>query len=177
MSCPHSPPTPSPPPHPRQPRPVENAFQPAHSPSSSQELLSVSSPPSGTLHPGPTPTQFSFSQVPSHSIDGMKCPSHWPESHFPPSPRWHWPPDWLVTPEPPPPAHPCTWVARRPALSTSLRATACAPSSPASGSWGDPARALAPPPGRARLYIYCCAASRAKPLSGEARLGVLTSRG
>lgn len=169
------PPQPSPPPSPRQPSPMENAFQPAHSPSSSQELLSVSSPPSGTLHPGPSPTQFSFSQVPSHSIDGMECPSHWPEPHFPP------PPGgtglligWSLQNTPP---HPCTWVARRPALATSLRATACAPSSPASGSWGDLARALAPPPGRARLYKYRCAASRAKPLSGEARLGVLTSRG
>lgn len=81
----------------------------------------------------------------------MECSSHWPERH---SLRWHWLSDWLVTPDPPqPPAHPRTRVAWRPAFATSLRATARAPSLPASGSRGDPARALAPPPGRAALQI------------------------
>lgn len=158
---------------------MENTFQPAHSPSSSQELLSVSSPPSGTLHPGSTPTQFSFSQIPSHSVDGMECPSHWPERH---SPRRHWPPDWLVTPDPPPisPSHPPP----PPTPGLPGAPPSPPPSAPPPARSARPSPVLRatrparwPRPQGARLYKYRCAASPAKALSGEARLGVVTSRG
>ncbi|XP_048656493.1 translation initiation factor IF-2 [Marmota marmota marmota] len=75
-----------------------------------------------------TPTLLSFLRASTHSVDGMECPSHWPDCH---SLRWHCPLDWLATPgsahlpslglpgSPPPstaqsphpchlPPHPCT---------------------------------------------------------------------
>lgn len=133
----------------QQPEPRENEFQP-HIPAVLRRNFSLFPLPRAHTSLARLPPS-SFLRAPTYGVDGTECPSHWPERH---SLRWHCLPDWLATPDPPPPpplglpGSPAPQHCPEPPPSL---APSALPAPLHSAGAGDPARALAPPPGREAL--------------------------
>lgn len=146
----------------QQPKPRENEFRP-RIPAVLRRNFSLFPLPRAHTSLARLPPS-SFLRAPTYGVDGMECPSHWPERH---SLRWHCLPDWLATPDPPlPPAYPSARVAPlpRPQLCPEPPPSLAPSALPAplhlAGAGTRPARW--PRPQGARLYKYSCAPGRAR---------------
>lgn len=78
-------------------KPKENEFQ-SHIPAVLRRNFSLFPLPRAHTSLARLPP-VSLLRDPTYGVDGMECPSHWPRRH---SLRWHRPPNWLATPDPPP---------------------------------------------------------------------------